>query len=225
MVIRPAAPQAYGDPLGIEAAEKRLRDAVVTAPLEGTDLLETREPGETLAPGRLIVRPAELNHMWLRVYVAETEIDRVELGQRVEVTIDAASIRTFSRDVTDIAQEAELTPKNVQTREQRVKLVFRVKIGLANPGGELQPGMPAEVQAIIDSTDMNSAGIAAGYVGTLMSHYDRRHRETMRAGGVSHEPRIRYDPNLDSVTCMLPLRYFVTIARGFFLRDVGMRVL
>lgn len=171
------------------------------------------------------MRLADLDQMWLRVYVAETEIDRVKLGQRAEVTIDAAPIRTFSGDVTEIAQEAEPTPKNVQTREQRVKLVFGVKIGLANPGGELKPGMPAEVQAVIDSTDMNSAGIAAGYVGTLMSHYDRRHRETMRAGGVSHEPRIWYNLSLDSVTCMLPLRHFVTIARGIFLRDVGMGVL
>lgn len=66
-------------------------------------------------------------------------------------------------------------------------------------------GEAVEVQVIIDGTDMNSAGIAAGYVGALMSHYDRTHPETIRAaGGVSHEPRIWYNPNLDSVTYMVP---------------------
>ena len=66
-------------------------------------------------------------------------------------------------------------------------------------------GEAAEVQIIIDGTDMNSAGIAAGYVGALMSHYARTHGERIRAaGGVSHEPRIWYNPNLDSVTYMVP---------------------
>lgn len=131
---------------GLAAAEKRLRDAVVTAPLEGTILLKIREPGETVSPGQPIVRLADLDHMWLRVYVAETEIDRVKLGQKAEVTIDAAPGRTFAGEVTEIAQEAEFTPKNVQTREQRVKLVFGVKIGLANPEGALKPGMPADAR-------------------------------------------------------------------------------
>jgi len=130
----------------LAAAEKRLRDAVVTAPLEGTVLLKIREPGETVSPGQPIVRLADLDHMWLRVYVPETEIDRVELGQKAEVTIDAAPGRSFAGEVTEIAQEAEFTPKNVQTREQRVKLVFGVKIGLANPEGALKPGMPADAR-------------------------------------------------------------------------------
>jgi len=130
----------------LAAAEKRLRDAVVTAPLDATVLLKIREPGETVGPGQPIVRLADLDHMWLRVYVAETEIHRVKLGQKAEVTIDAAPGRTFAGEVTEIAQEAEFTPKNVQTREQRVKLVFGVKIGLVNPEGALKPGMPADAR-------------------------------------------------------------------------------
>jgi len=130
----------------LAAAEKRLRDTVVTAPLDATVLLKIREPGETVSPGQPIVRLADLDHMWLRVYLPETEIDRVKLGQKAEVTIDGAPGRTFAGEVTEIAQEAEFTPKNVQTREQRVKLVFGVKIGLANPEGALKPGMPADAR-------------------------------------------------------------------------------
>ena len=130
----------------LAAAEKRLRDAVVTAPLDARVLLRIREPGETVGSGQPIVRLADLDHMWLRVYLPETEIDRVKLGQKAEVTIDGAPGRTFAGEVTEIAQEAEFTPKNVQTREQRVKLVFGVKVGLANPEGALKPGMPADAR-------------------------------------------------------------------------------
>ncbi|HUU53446.1 MAG TPA: efflux RND transporter periplasmic adaptor subunit [Armatimonadota bacterium] len=130
----------------LASAQKRLRDAVITAPLKGVVLLKIREPGETVGPGQPIVRLGDLDHMWLRVYVPETEINRVKLGQKAEVTVDADPGRVFPGEVTEIAQQAEFTPKNVQTREQRVKLVFGVKLSLANPEGELKPGMPAEAR-------------------------------------------------------------------------------
>jgi len=127
-------------------AEKRLSDATVRAPMGGVVILKIREPGETVAPGQPIVRLADLDHMWLRVNVPETELDRVKLGQGAEVRIDARPGKVYRGRVTEIGQEAEFTPKNVQTRAQRVKLVFPVKVEVENPEQELKPGMPAEAR-------------------------------------------------------------------------------
>ncbi len=127
-------------------AEKRLSDATVTSPLDAVVTLKIHEPGETVGVGQPIVRLANLEHMWMRLYVPETEINRVKLGQQAEVTVDGAPDTVFTGMVTEIAQEAEFTPKNVQTKEQRVKLVFGVKIEVENPGQELKPGMPADAR-------------------------------------------------------------------------------
>ena len=135
----------------LAAAEKRLRDAVIKAPLPGVVLLKIRESGETVSAGQPVVRLADLEDMWLRVYLPETEIHRVKLGQSAEVTIDGAPGKVYQGRVSEIAQEAEFTPKNVQTREQRVKLVFGVKIAVENPERELKPGLPADARIHVGS--------------------------------------------------------------------------
>jgi multidrug efflux pump subunit AcrA (membrane-fusion protein) len=131
---------------GLAAAEKRLRDAKVTSPLDGAVTIKVREAGETVAPNQAIVRLADLDHMWLRVYVPVTQLDRVKLGQKAEVRADANPGKAYRGRVTEIAQQAEFTPKNVQTREQREKLVFGVKVEVDNPNHELKPGMPADAR-------------------------------------------------------------------------------
>ncbi len=131
---------------GAAAAEKRLRDTTVRSPMDGVVILKIREPGENVAPGQAIVRLADLHHMWLRVYVRETDLPRVKLGQEAEVWTDALPRKIYRGTVTEIAQEAEFTPKNVQTVEQRVKLVFGVKVEVENPEHELKPGMPADAR-------------------------------------------------------------------------------
>jgi HlyD family secretion protein len=137
----------------LAAAEKRLRDATVRAPMSGAVVLKIREPGETVAPGQAVVRIADLDHMWLRVYVPQTELDRVKLGQEAEVRIDADPRKVYRGKVTEIAQEAEFTPKNVQTVEQRVKLVFGVKVEVENPEHDLKPGMPADARILTGPRD------------------------------------------------------------------------
>jgi HlyD family secretion protein len=127
-------------------AEKRLNDATVASPLDAVVILRIREPGETVGAGQPIVRLADLDHMWMRLYVPETEIGRVKLGQQAEVVADGSPGRSFAGTVSEIAQKAEFTPKNVQTKEQRVKLVFGVKIEVENPDQELKPGMPADAR-------------------------------------------------------------------------------
>ncbi len=130
----------------LSAAQKRVRDAVVKSPLDGVVLLKIREAGEMAMAGQPIVRLADLDRKWLRVYVGNTQVNRVNLGQEAEVTIDAEPRRSFPGTVTEISQQAEFTPKNVQTHEQRTKLVFGVKIEMADPENELKPGMPADAR-------------------------------------------------------------------------------
>jgi HlyD family secretion protein len=137
----------------LAAAEKRLGDATLRAPMEGVVVLKIREPGETVAPGQPVVRLADLDHMWLEVFVPETELDRVKLGQEAEVSIDANPSKLYSGRVTEIAQEAEFTPKNVQTKQERTKLVFAVKVAVENPERELKPGMPADARIRVGRRD------------------------------------------------------------------------
>jgi multidrug resistance efflux pump len=128
----------------LAAAEALLAQTRIAAPTDGRVTLRNSEPGEVVTPGFPILRLADLSRVWLRVYVPEPEIGRVKLGQKAAVTVDSYAGRTFPGVVTEIAEKPEYTPKNVQTREERVKLVFGVKVGIENPGGELKPGMPAD---------------------------------------------------------------------------------
>ena len=102
------------------------------------------EVGETATPGAPILTLIDPNDLWLRAYVSETDLGRIRLGQAAALTVDAFPGRMFAGVVREIASEAEFTPKNVQTKKERVNLVYRVKIGVSNPDGVLKPGMPAD---------------------------------------------------------------------------------
>ena len=125
-------------------ARTQLGYSVITAPLDGAVTLRNLEPGEYVTPGTPILRLAALDRVWLRVYVAETDLGRVKLGQRAAVSCDTYPGKTYAGRVTEIAQQAEFTPKNVQTKQERQKLVFGVRIDVENPQHELKPGMPAD---------------------------------------------------------------------------------
>jgi len=96
-------------------------------------------------PGISILTLMDPQDLWVRAYVPETEIGRLRIGQAATVSVDAFPGRGFPGAITEIASEAEFTPKNVQTRKERVNLVFRVKVAVRNPEGVLKPGMPADV--------------------------------------------------------------------------------
>ena len=83
---------------------------------------------------------------WLKAFINESDLGRVKLGQKVSVTTDTYPGKEYPGKVTFISSEAEFTPKNVQTAKERVKLVYRIKVGLENPQNELKPGMPADAQ-------------------------------------------------------------------------------
>ncbi len=127
-------------------ALSRLRETVITSPIRGVVLRKNLEVGETANPGVSILTLVDLRDLWLRAYVPETEIGRIKLGQPARIKVDAFKDRAFAGKITEIASEAEFTPKNVQTQKERVNLVFRIKIGVENPEGILKPGMPADAE-------------------------------------------------------------------------------
>jgi HlyD family secretion protein len=127
----------------VRVFRQRLADAEVRAPISGFITSRVAEPGEYLPPGATIAVLADLDHPWLTVYVDEASLSAVRLGQKVLVRTDGAP-QGVAGTVSFVAQEAEFTPKNVQTPEERAKLVFKVKVALANPNYLFKPGMPAD---------------------------------------------------------------------------------
>jgi len=128
----------------LDMAKIRLAYATIEAPFPGIVLSENIEPGEHVSPGTPVVTVGNLENVWLRAYINETDLGRVKPGQEVNVTSDTYPGKTYQGRISFISSEAEFTPKNVQTREERVKLVYRIKIDISNPGMELKPGMPAD---------------------------------------------------------------------------------
>jgi HlyD family secretion protein len=129
----------------VALAETQLDNTRLASPLTGVVLSHNIEPGEYVSPGTPVVTVAELARVWVRAYVNQTDLGRIRLGQKVAVRTDTFPEKTYEGTVGFIASEAEFTPKTVQTVKERVKLVFRVKVDLANPNDELKPGMPADV--------------------------------------------------------------------------------
>jgi multidrug resistance efflux pump len=133
----------------LRALDIELARTQLLAPSGGVVLERMVHNGELVVPGATLFTLADLDEVTLTVYVPEAELGRVSLGQDVEVTVDSYD-RVFPGQVSHIASEAEFTPKNVQTQEERVHMVFGVKIRLANPDHLLKPGMPADATFLLD---------------------------------------------------------------------------
>jgi HlyD family secretion protein len=124
--------------------KKTIADCTITAPAGGIVTHRAVESGELVNPGATIVTLAELDSVYVMIYVTENELGRVRLGGSAEIKIDSFPNKIFEGKVTYISSEAEFTPKNVQTKEDRVKLVFGVKVEIENREGLLKPGLPAD---------------------------------------------------------------------------------
>ena len=130
-----------------QLAEQRshVADFSVQSPIDGRVLTRTVERGERVEAGTPLFTLVDLDRLYVKIYVPEPSIGKVALGQEARVYVDAYPGRAFPARVSRVSQEAEFTPKNVETREERVKLVFAVEVALReNPGGVLKPGMPAD---------------------------------------------------------------------------------
>jgi HlyD family secretion protein len=131
----------------IAQVQAMLDQAEVRAPFNGIVTVRHREPGETVAPGAPVLTLMDPESRWVRIYVREDEIGRVALGQAAHIRSDSYADSAFAGRVVHIASEAEFTPRNVQTTEERVKLVYAVKVAIdRDPGMALKPGLPADVR-------------------------------------------------------------------------------
>jgi HlyD family secretion protein len=126
-------------------AEEDLKKSRIYAPFDGFITVKDVEEGEYVQAGTPVVTVAFLDEVWVKTYVQETQLGRVYLGQKADVSSDTFPKKTYPGTVTFISPEAEFTPKNVQTKEERVKLVYRIKVTLENPKQELKAGMPVDV--------------------------------------------------------------------------------
>jgi HlyD family secretion protein len=125
-------------------AEQQLADTRLSAPFSGVVLSKSAEPGAYLNPGTPVVSIGQMDRVFLRAFINEPDLGRIHLGQKARVTTDAWPGKTYPGTLTFISSEAEFTPKAVQTFEERVKQMYRIKIELPNPNGELKAGMPAD---------------------------------------------------------------------------------
>ena len=135
----------------IAQLEQQIADAVVLSPANGVVTRKLAEAGELASRGAGLAVVSDLRNAWLTAYVVGPDLARVRIGQPVEVITDDGQAR--SGRLTLVASAAEFTPRNVQTRDERVKLVYRVKVALENDDGLFKPGMPAEAR--LQPTDVS----------------------------------------------------------------------
>jgi len=133
----------------LRVTEDKLNDTLIYAPFSGVILRKHVELGETVAQGAPVYTIGDLANPWIKVYVKEDKLGLVKLGQKAQVTTDTYPGKVYNGWVSFISSEAEFTPKNVQTQEERVKLVFGVKVRVENVNNELKPSMPADVRVLL----------------------------------------------------------------------------
>jgi HlyD family secretion protein len=126
-------------------AKDDLQKSRLYAPFDGFITVKNVEEKEYVQPGTPVLTLAQLDEVWVKTYVPQTQLGKVYLGRNARVISDTFPGKSYPGLVTFISQEAEFTPKNVQTKEERVKLVYRIKVTLKNPNQELKAGMPVDV--------------------------------------------------------------------------------
>lgn len=128
----------------LKYAEVQLDESTIASPVTGVVLTKNYERGDVVMPGSTIFTLGNLNRPWIKIYVSDMDLGRVWLGQHVHLTVDSFPNKTFDGTVEQIANKAEFTPHDVQTKEDRTSLVFAVKVYINNEQKLLKPGMPAD---------------------------------------------------------------------------------
>jgi HlyD family secretion protein len=128
----------------LELAKTRLGFANLVSPLNGYVLVKSALPGEVVQIGGVVFTVIDLNNIWVTAYINETDLARVKLNQEASVMTDTYPGKKYKGWISFISSEAEFTPKTIQTTEERVKLVYRIKVRVDNSSLELKPGMPAD---------------------------------------------------------------------------------
>jgi HlyD family secretion protein len=129
----------------IKVLADKIKSSVITAPIDGTILEKYCEKGELAVPNKALYKMANIQYLNLRVYVSETQLPQIKIGQQVKVRIDdEKGSKNLTGNITWISSQAEFTPKVIQTKEERVKLVYAIKVRVKNDGS-LKIGMPGEI--------------------------------------------------------------------------------
>jgi HlyD family secretion protein len=130
----------------LDQAKTQLGYTEIRSPLNGVVTTKNVESGEVVNPGTPVVTVSDIDHLWMNIYIPETQTGLVKLGQAVRVRADSFPNEAFNGTVTFVSSESEFTPKTIQTPEERIKLVYRVKVSLENTRQKLKPGMPADAE-------------------------------------------------------------------------------
>jgi len=133
----------------LSVVQTQLDDTEAFSPIGGVVLVKSAEVGEVIAAGTSVLTVGDIDHPWVRAYIGEGDLGRVKLGTKANVTTDSYPGKTYQGRVSFISSEAEFTPKQIQTPEERAKLVYRVKIEVENPKGELKSNMPADAEILL----------------------------------------------------------------------------
>lgn len=128
----------------LKSTEAMIEDLKIYAPLDGVVLTKNYELGEYVTPGAVVATIANLEDLWIKVYIPTDDLPKIFLGQKVTFTV-SGSPKIFEGVVQEIATKGEFTPRTIQTKKERANVVFAVKIGIKNGEGILKPGMPADV--------------------------------------------------------------------------------
>ena len=150
--IEDARAQVAQVQVSLKLAETQLSYTVLKSPISGIVLVRSSEIGEVVNPGTSVLTLVDINNVWLKAYIPETDLGKVKWGQEVVVTTDLRPKKEYRGKISFISSAAEFTPKQIQTEKERVTLVYRIKIDIPNPDRELKPGMPADGKILLTSS-------------------------------------------------------------------------
>jgi HlyD family secretion protein len=136
--------------VSVDLIQKNIEDCTIRSPVDGIVSKKFTETGEYVTPGAAVLKISDLQTVDLYIYINETQLGMVKLGQKADVTMDTYRDRVYKGEVIFISPEAEFTPKSIQTQEERTKLVFAVKIRIPNNDFDLKSGMPADAKLILN---------------------------------------------------------------------------
>ena len=133
----------------LDLLDAQLVKLTVYAPMDGVILTRSVEPGEFVQAGDPALTMANISQLTITVYVPEDQYGQISLGQKATMNVDSFPGKLFNAEVKQISDQAEFTPRNVQTAEGRSSTVYAIKLRVSDPGGRLRPGMPADVTFIL----------------------------------------------------------------------------
>lgn len=138
-------------------ANKNFEKATLLSPAQGFIQKRNFEPGEAILPGSQVLNITDLQDSWVELFIPETELSKIFLGQEFTITSDSTAKTTFNARVIQISDRAEYTPKQIQTQQQRVFLIYRIKLAISNAAGVLKPGMPIDARTKPEAPASNTS--------------------------------------------------------------------